>query len=221
MTADQVTAEQVAAAAHAATDASGTAKRARAAAESASTELIEIRQRVRAGDPTVHPADLTSTAAAAEFTGLAAESGSAKAKAARVAHRQLAARYGTVRVTDELDPLVARVDQAQADIAAAVRALVDARTEYRARIRDVSARVIRDYPGQIELAEDDDPDAPYAWLGGMATGETVTAGGRRYAVDSYDLERRIGLGVREGVREAVAAGNFLAQKVTHAVQTGQ
>ncbi|MGI8529017.1 MAG: hypothetical protein ACR2KO_06030 [Geodermatophilaceae bacterium] len=219
MTADQVTAKQVAAAAQAATDAKGAAKRAHAAAEAAASELIEVRKRVRTGDPTVQPADLTSAAAAAKFTGLAAAAGAAKARAAAVAHRQLAARYGTERVTAALDPLLSRVDQAQADIAAAVRSLVDARDEYAAGITDVSAEVLSAYHGQIE--QDQDEDAPYAWLGGQALAEAITAGDRRYAVDSHDLEQRIGRGVREGVREALASGNFHAQKLADAVQTGQ
>jgi len=219
--AELVTAEQVQAAAKVAAAAGAAAEQARADSEAADRALVRVRGRIQAGDPSVKPADLTSAAALAEFTTLAATAGGAKARAAAVAHRQLAARYGTERVTAVLDPLLSRVEQAQADIAAAVRSLVDARDEYAAGITDVSAEMLSAYPGQVDQDEDAETP-PYAWLGGQASDGVITAGDARHEIGTYDLPVRIGRGVHAGLgKRGYSSGNFHVQKLTDAVQTGQ
>ncbi|MEJ7665388.1 MAG: hypothetical protein WKG07_40625 [Hymenobacter sp.] len=137
----------------------------------------------------------------------------------RVAHRQLAARYGTVRVTAAARPAAAaRVDQAQADIAAAVRALVDARDEYAA---GDPGRVRRDAEPRLSRArstQDEDAETRAVCMARRAwpSDGTVTAGGRRYEiVDSTTWTVRIGMRRprRPGQSAAAARATSMVQKL--------
>lgn len=220
---EDVTGEQVQVAAQAAADAATEAGQARAAAETANRELIKVRERVRTGDVSVQPADLTAAAAAAEYTTLAAEAAESKAATTGRAHRRLAADVALSYVSAQLDPLQARVDEAQAAVAAAVRALAEAHDENAAAIRAVSAEMLAAHPGQVEEGADVDA-GPYAWLSGQAWDTGLMADGRRYEVPPEDLAVRVGMGVRaalfDGSQGGVRSG-FRVEKMAHVVKSGR